>query len=102
MLQLFSRFMMDIYIKENNTTRVLGNRCINCNKLVGCEFKYQMLTKVITVFVSKSAAFQNVCLSCIIESKEQVMFDIEDTCPTWNQNRPWYNNFFFRLNWLFC
>ena len=31
--------MMDFYYKGNDTMKGFGIKCINCNKIVGCELK---------------------------------------------------------------
>ena len=64
MLKVFSIFMMKFYYKEDNTMKVIGTRCINFKRLVGCELKDTRLSKVINIF--KTVVFQHVGISCIV------------------------------------
>ena len=82
--------MINFYFKVNDT-RI---KCINCNIIVGCEFRNKDLSKVFTSFV-KDVLFQNVGIYFILESKQQVKFYFEDECHSWIQNGPWYNTTFF-------
>ena len=45
---------------------------------------------IIPVFI-KAVLFHNIGLSCLIQSKEQIYFYLEKTCPHWSKYGTWYN-----------
>ena len=67
-----------------------GIKCINFNKTVGHEIRNQTFRILFTVFI-KVVLIRYSGLSWFTQSKEQVKFKFEQQCPSWIQNRNWYN-----------
>ena len=98
--KLFSIFKIRIWYYETivaeNVLDAVGITWINCGKTIGCSLENKKIEDFITTFVT-NMVFQNVGLSCIIQSNQELSFYFQHHCPSWILNGPWYNTTIFSL-----
>ena len=75
----YGKYLIDVYIQ-----------CENFNKHVHCEVLYTFTKYIIPSFI-KSVVFPHVFISWLIQTKEQIQFDVDKTCSRWYKYFPCCN-----------
>ena len=86
------RFWYDKEPANQNYAKVIAMRCINCGKEKGLSMN-NMNTKykyIITSFLLNTL-LHHVVMSWIIETHNQLKYDMDKNNPNWITVGPWYN-----------
>ena len=81
-------------IVQENVPDAVGIICINCGKTIGCLLYNQPIERFITPFVT-NMVLQNISLSWIVQSTQELDFYFQNHCPSWILNGTWYNTKIF-------
>ena len=87
-------FWYDNEHDDENGVKIITVRCINCGKETGLSMN-NMNTNykdIITSFVLNTV-LHHVGMSCIIETHEQLKYDMDKHNPYWIKGDPWYNTY---------
>ena len=77
---------------ECNMVDNIGISCSNCGKTTGLSLTNKNYKYMVTKFVLNSVS-QHVGLSWIIETNQQLEYDIYKHNPNWITDGPWYNTY---------
>ena len=95
----FVRFLFqDVLSYTDDEVTDLWIKCANLNKKINCKFSETVTIDILPSFI-KSIVFHLVGLSCLIETKDQYDFAVDEHFTPWCTGGSWYNiNIFQNLH----